>query len=74
MWQISFFVAYNTNNIEDGRWAVLLGVTEDSPSTFVQAAYVLEEHIPDTLDRSVRLELGLKGEQHVALPDAIQYP
>ncbi|KAJ7811920.1 hypothetical protein B0H14DRAFT_3879900 [Mycena olivaceomarginata] len=53
---------------------VRLGVTEDSPSTFVQAAYVLEEHIPDTLDRSVRLELGLKGEQHVALPDAVQYP
>ncbi|KAJ7683746.1 hypothetical protein B0H14DRAFT_3884931 [Mycena olivaceomarginata] len=58
----------------DGRWVVRLGGTEDSPSTFVQAAYVLEEHIPDTLDRSVRLELGLKGEQHVALPDAIQYP
>ncbi|KAJ7688900.1 hypothetical protein B0H14DRAFT_3176116 [Mycena olivaceomarginata] len=49
------------NNIKDGRWVVRLGGTEDSPSTFVQAA-------------SVRLELGLKGEQHVALPDAIQYP
>ncbi|KAJ6463442.1 hypothetical protein C8R45DRAFT_1220272 [Mycena sanguinolenta] len=86
MWNISFFVAYNTSNLNDGQWGARLGLSENSPVTNLTASYILEEQIhdpaPGTPDNaSVSLELkGKLGPPnsyyplHVALPDAVQYP
>ncbi|KAF7373553.1 hypothetical protein MSAN_00565700 [Mycena sanguinolenta] len=86
MWTISFFVAYNTSNLNDGQWAARLSLSENSPVTNITASYILEEQIPDPApgtpdSASVSLEInGKLGPPnqyyplHVALPDAVQYP
>ncbi|KAJ7146103.1 hypothetical protein C8R44DRAFT_863911 [Mycena epipterygia] len=79
MWGIQFFVAESGRGLNEGQWAVRIGLWENSPSVSVTATYTIEQHAPqDAPDEPVSLALSgnltVHQNMHIALPDAIQYP